>query len=81
MKRLVEKIRRLKGGFDRFEYFLEKDYVINVNEDGYIHIRYFGTTLNYLPKSNHVTSCGFVMLPKKHTLNFKFKTNYESTKQ
>lgn len=56
MKRLVEKIRRLKGGFDRFEYFLEKDYVINVNEDGYIHIRYFGITLNYLPKSNHVTA-------------------------
>ena len=55
MKRLVEKIRRLKGGFDRFEYFLEKGYVINVNEDGYIHIRYFGITLNYLPKSNHVT--------------------------
>ena len=55
MKRLVEKIRRLKGGFDRFEYFLEKDYVINVNEDGYIHIRYFGITLNYFPKSNHVT--------------------------
>lgn len=55
MKRLVEKIRSLKGGFDRFEYFLEKNYVINVNEDGYIHIKYFGITLNYLPKSNHVT--------------------------
>ena len=54
MKRLVEKIRSLKGGFDRFEYFLEKGYVINVNEDGYIHIKYFGITLNYLPKSNHV---------------------------
>jgi hypothetical protein len=27
-----------------------------------------------------LTSCGFVMLPKKHTLNFKFKTDYESTK-
>ena len=56
MKRLVEKIRSLKGGFDRFEYFLEKDYVINVNEDGYIHIKYFGITLNYLPLSNHVTA-------------------------
>ena len=56
MKRLVEKIRSLKGGFDRFEYFLEKGYVINVNEDGYIHIKYFGITLNYLPKSNHVTA-------------------------
>ena len=55
MKRLVEKIRSLKGGFDRFEYFLEKGYVINVNEDGYIHIKYFGITLNYLPKSNHIT--------------------------
>ena len=56
MKRLVEKIRSLKGGFDRFEYFLEKGYVINVNEDGHIHIKYFGITLNYLPKSNHVTA-------------------------
>ena len=56
MKRLVEKIRSLKGGFDRFEYFLEKGYVINVNEDGYIHIKYFGITLNYLPKSNRVTA-------------------------
>ena len=56
MKRLVEKIRSLKGGFDRFEHFLEKGYVINVNEDGYIHIKYFGITLNYLPKSNHVTA-------------------------
>ena len=56
MKRLVEKIRSLKGGFDRFEYFLEKDYVINVNEDGYIHIKYFGITLNYLPLANHVTA-------------------------
>ena len=56
MKRLVEKIRSLKGGFDRFEYFLEKDYIINVNEDGYIHIKYFGITLNYLPLANHVTA-------------------------
>ena len=56
MKRLVEKIRSLKGGFDRFEYFLEKGYVINVNEDGYIHIKYFGITLNYLPLANHVTA-------------------------
>ena len=56
MKRLVEKIRSLKGGFDRFEHFLEKDYVINVNEDGYIHIKYFGITLNYLPLANHVTA-------------------------
>ena len=56
MKRLVEKIRSLKGGFDRFEYFLEKGYAINVNEDGYIHIKYFGITLNYLPLANHVTA-------------------------
>lgn len=56
MKRLVDKIRNLKGGFDRFENFKGNDYVINVNEDGYIHIKYFGITLNYLPKSNHVTA-------------------------
>lgn len=56
MKRLVDKIRSLKGGFDRFENFNGNKYVINVNEDGYIHIKYFGITLNYLPKSNHVTA-------------------------
>jgi len=27
-----------------------------------------------------LTSFGFVMLPKKNTLIFKFKTDYESTK-
>lgn len=56
MKRLVYKIRNLKGGFDRFENFKGNNYVINVNEDGYIHIKYFGITLNYLPLANHVTA-------------------------
>ena len=40
MKRLVDKIRSLRGGFDRFENFIDVSYVINVNEDGYIHIKY-----------------------------------------